>query len=235
MPWPSASDADSGTQIASTARIISGQGTGVRFGRTTSKPASRVPPRPAPPRPGPRRSWSGQAPLIAFRRRTPPIFVPKRAVVTASPPRPATLGHGRVPPWTIPGLWSRLSADYGDLRDCGGGRRTHRAGTELSRLDRGQNLVVHVAEVYLHKATIMQTGQDPEPVARRPAWPPRRRWPCSAGPTASFEAEFRAREADSPAAYLVRAGPDGGILDPPDGPGDSGAPDRRRTARRPAR
>ena len=34
--WPSASDTDSGTQIARTARIISGQGTGARRGRTTS-------------------------------------------------------------------------------------------------------------------------------------------------------------------------------------------------------
>ena len=64
VPRPAAYDADSGTQIASAARVISGHGTGARRGRTTS--ASQ---------PGTTTSRTAVAPLIAFRH-TRLILVP---------------------------------------------------------------------------------------------------------------------------------------------------------------
>ena len=56
VPRPAAYAADSGTQIASAARVISGHGTGARRGRTTS--ASQ---------PGTTTSRTAVAPLIAVR------------------------------------------------------------------------------------------------------------------------------------------------------------------------
>jgi uncharacterized protein (TIGR03083 family) len=97
-----------------------------------------------------------------------------------------------------------LSADYGDLRDAA-------AAAELAAPVPScpgwtvADLVVHVAEVYLHKATIMRTGQDPEP------WPPPGL--AAQAPLAllgraygELRAEFRTREPGSPA--LTWYGPD---------------------------
>jgi hypothetical protein len=67
VPRPAANDTDSGTQIASAARAISGHGTGARRGRTTS--ASHPGTTTA------RRDRAAWAPLIAVRH-TPLILVP---------------------------------------------------------------------------------------------------------------------------------------------------------------
>jgi uncharacterized protein (TIGR03083 family) len=90
-----------------------------------------------------------------------------------------------------------LSADYGDLRDAA-------SSVELTAPVPScpgwavSDLVVHVAQVYLHKAAIMRTGQVPDP------WPPAGL--AAEAPLAllgraygALRGEFRAREPGSPA------------------------------------
>ena len=73
-----------------------------------------------------------------------------------------------------------LAADYGDLRDAVAS--VEPAATVPSCPGwTVADLVVHVSQVYLHKAALMRTGEEPGR-GPRPAWPPSRRWPCSAGP-----------------------------------------------------
>jgi len=90
-----------------------------------------------------------------------------------------------------------LSADYGDLRDAA-------SSVELTAPVPScpgwtvSDLLVHLAQVYLHKAAIMRTGRTPEP------WPP-----AGLGAEAplallgraygALRGEFRAREPGSPA------------------------------------
>lgn len=97
-----------------------------------------------------------------------------------------------------------LAADCGDLRDAA-------CAVELTARVPScpgwtvADLVVHVAEVYLHKVAVMRTGQVPEP------WPPPGL--AAEAPLAllgraygALRAEFRAREPGSPA--LTWYGPD---------------------------
>ena len=172
MPLPSASDADSGTQIASTARIISGQGPG--RGRTTS--ASQ--------------SGTTAAPTVAARPPTVLVRARLRSSLSAaahhlflvpngpgSPPGVLRLGDwAEAPrqagcgdlcrPWQSTGMDDSrylecLSADYGDLRDAAHRRRADRAGADCPGWTMA-DLVYHVAEVLLHKVTLMCTGEVPE-------------------------------------------------------------------------
>src|SRR6185437_6648768 len=108
-----------------------------------------------------------------------------------------------------------LAADYGDLRDAASAAELT-ANVPSCPGWTVADLVRHVAEVYLHKVTLMRTGEEPE------EWPP---------PSLAAEAPLAALGR----AYLVRPRPDGGLLDPQDGTGDGDPPDRRRAGGRPAR
>ena len=182
VPWPSASDADSGTQIASTARIISGQGTGVRFGRTTSASQSGT---------TAARTAAARSPTVLVRARLRSslsaaahhLFSSRTGVVTASPPRPATLGHGRVPPWTIPGIWSAFPPT---TAICGTRPRPPNSPRRCRAVPAGPWPTW--SSTSPRSTCTRRPSCEPARTrsrGRRPAWPPRRRWPCSAGPTAS--------------------------------------------------
>ena len=58
-----------------------------------------------------------------------------------------------------------LAADYGDLRDAVASVEPTATVPSCPGWTVA-NLVVHVAQVYLHKAAIMRTGEEPQP------WPP---------------------------------------------------------------
>jgi uncharacterized protein (TIGR03083 family) len=90
----------------------------------------------------------------------------------------------------------RLASDYGDLRDAA-------TAAELSAPVPGcpgwtlSDLVFHVAEVYLHKARIMRTGEWPDP------WPPpglrdEAPVPLLGRAFGELMAEFAAHDADTP-------------------------------------
>src|SRR6201989_3322086 len=90
-----------------------------------------------------------------------------------------------------------LAVDYGDLRDAA-------AATELTAAVLAcpgwtmADLVYHLAEVYLHKVTLMRTGEDPEqwPPAALKAEPPLIVLGRAYG---ALRAEFRARGPGLPA------------------------------------
>ena len=116
VPLPSASDTDSGTQIASAARIISGQGTGAGRGRTTSAShsgttAARI----AAARPpsvlimaGLRSSLPAAAHHLYYPERSyrtaPVSCVSSLAGGYLAGPVRMSAGRGGVPAWTIPGI-----------------------------------------------------------------------------------------------------------------------------------
>ena len=124
----------------------------------------------------------------------------------------------------------RLSADYGDLRDAA-------SAAELTANVPGAgwtvfDLVRHVAEVYLHKVTLMRTGEEPE------EWPPpslAAEAPLAALGRAygALRAEFRTRgpaRPRRPGTTPTRRWASGSE----DGAGDGDPPDRRRLAAGPS-
>lgn len=80
VPRPTASDADSGTQIASAARAISGHGTGAGRGRTTSASQSGTT------RVGHRASLPGLTALLCPERAGPTALVPASCQAGRNPP-----------------------------------------------------------------------------------------------------------------------------------------------------
>jgi uncharacterized protein (TIGR03083 family) len=180
----------SGRHVASAARIMSGHGSGAGLGRTSSASqsgttASRI---------AAARVLIGAGLRLSLIASPPPrLFSTERTVVTATSQQlfthrwriPAVRGPAgftasnrgpRPLARACPGPWQSsrmdesrylecLAADHGDLRDAAASVELTVPVPNCPGWTMG-DLVFHVAEVYLHKVTVMRTGEWPR------QWPP---------------------------------------------------------------
>ena len=206
---PVMNPAASGTQMANTARTMSAHGTGAFFGRMTSA------------------SQSGTASLSQSGR--PAACCPMSSSQEPFLPPEMSDSRDKVCGMESTRYLDCLAADYGLLRAVA----ESASGSDPVPSCPGwtlAELVTHVGEVYLHKATVMRDGKWPDP------WPPEEH--ANVAPLALLDqgyrevtAEFAAQAAGRGRSYLVRTGADGRVLDPPDGAGDRGAPHGRAAGR----
>ena len=208
------------------------------------RPRHRRPAAAAPPRPASSGTTTSRTRPAQVRHRAPISSSPRTTIRTSIPwsrtgrpvtaPSAASVSRGRVPAWRIPGIWSawpRTTAICGTRPSAA---ELTANGAELPRLDHGGPGTPRRAGVPAQGDADAHRG-GAAGVAAAVAWPPRRRWPRSAGPTArcgpnsvpAGPASPRSTwyEPDQTVAFWIRRM----ALETVD------PPDRRRTGGRPAR